>query len=105
MIVDALREAKPPFNPSEVVAEFAHLLASYGISKVVGDRYAGEWPKEQFGKHGIRYEQSAKPKSDLYIDLLAAINSKRVALLDHPRLISQLVGLERRTARSGRDSI
>ena len=44
-------------------------------------------------------------KGDLYLDLLAAINSRRVALLDNARLISQLVGLERRAARSGRDSI
>ena len=51
------------------------------------------------------YEQSARPKSDLYIDLLAAINSRRVSLLDHPKLISQLTALERRVARSGRDSV
>ena len=97
---------RPPFSPEAVTTEFARLLKSgYGVSKIIGDRYAGEWPKEQFGKLGIRYEQSAKPKSDLYVDLLAAINSRRVALLDHPRLINQLVSLERRTARSGRDSI
>jgi hypothetical protein len=105
MIIDAVREAKPPFSPEAVTAEFAGLLKSYGISKVIGDRYAGEWPKEQFGKFGIRYEQSAKPKSDLYIDLLAAINSRRVALLDNGKLINQLCSLERRVARSGRDSI
>ena len=106
LIVDALREVRPPFNPSEVVAEFSQLLLKgYGVSKVYGDRYAGEWPKEQFGRHGVRYEQSAKPKSDLYIDLLAAINSKRVALLDHARLLSQLCGLERRVSRAGKDSI
>ena len=46
-----------------------------------------------------------KPKSDLYREVLPLINSRRVELLDHPRLISQLTGLERRTARSGRDSI
>jgi hypothetical protein len=105
LIIDAIREAKPPFSPEAVVAEFARLLKSYGVSKVRGDKYAGEFPKELFGKHGIRYEQSAKPKSELYLDTLAAINSKRVALLDNARLISQLVGLERRTSRSGRDSI
>jgi hypothetical protein len=33
------------------------------------------------------------------------INSVRVELLDHPRLIAQLAGLERRTARGGKDSI
>jgi hypothetical protein len=34
-----------------------------------------------------------------------AINSRRVRLIDNPRLVQQLVGLERRTARSGKDSI
>ena len=105
MIIDAVREARPPFSPEAVTAEFAGLLKSYGVTSVIGDRYAGEWPKEQFGKFGISYEQSAKPKSDLYIDLLAAINSRRVALLDHGKLINQLCSLERRVARSGRDSI
>jgi hypothetical protein len=105
MIVDAIREQKPPFSPEQVTAEFALLLKAYGVGKVIGDKYGGEFPKELFGKHGIRYEQSAQPKSELYLGLLAAINSRRVALLDNARLISQLVGLERRTARSGRDSI
>jgi hypothetical protein len=36
---------------------------------------------------------------------LPLINSGRVELLDHPRLVNQLCSLERRTARSGRDSI
>ena len=36
---------------------------------------------------------------------MPALNSGRVALLDVPRLVSQIVGLERRTSRGGRDSI
>jgi hypothetical protein len=36
---------------------------------------------------------------------LPLLNSGRVELLDHPRLIAQLCQLERRTARSGKDSI
>ena len=55
--------------------------------------------------HGIRYELAAKPKSDLYRDLLPAINSRKVDLLEDARLIAQIVGLERRTARGGKDSI
>jgi hypothetical protein len=104
-ILEAIRERRPPFSPEAVVAEFSALLKSYRCSKVVGDRYAGEWPREQFRKYGIRYEPSAKPKSDLYRDCLALLNSRRVSLLDNPRLVNQLVGLERRTARGGRDSI
>jgi len=104
-VIDALREVKPPFSPESVVAEFAALLKVYGISKIAGDRYAGEWPREQFRHHGISYEPATKPKSDLYRDALPLINSRRIELLDHPRLITQLAGLERRTARGGRDSI
>jgi hypothetical protein len=104
-VLDALRERKPPFSPDAVVADFAQLLKSYGITKVLGDKYAGEWVKEPFKAHGITYDSAAKPKSDLYRDCLPLINSKKVDLLDHPRLVSQLVGLERRTARSGKDSI
>jgi hypothetical protein len=43
--------------------------------------------------------------SELYVDLLPFINSRAVDLLDNDRLAAQLVGLERRTARGGRDSI
>jgi hypothetical protein len=105
VIIDALREARPPFNPSVVVEEFARLLKAYGVTRLIGDRYAGQWPVEQFDRCGIRYEQSAKPKSDLFIDLLPLINSHQVHLLDHQKTINQLCGLERRTARGGRDSI
>jgi hypothetical protein len=105
VFLDAVREARPPFSPESVVGEFAVLLKSYRVSKVTGDRYAGEWPREQFRKLGIAYELAPKPKSDLYRDLLPLINSRRIELLDHTKLIAQLTGLERRTARSGRDSI
>ena len=46
-----------------------------------------------------------RPKIELYAALLPALNSGRVELLDHPRLVAQLCGLERRTAWGGRDSI
>src|SRR5206468_2392083 len=78
---------------------------SYRISKVVGDRYAGEWPAEAFRRHGISYVPSDKPKSDLYRDLLPKINSGEASLLNNDRLVKQLVSLERMTARGGRDSI
>jgi hypothetical protein len=104
-IIDAVREVRPKFSPESVVADFAQLLKAYRVSKVSGDRYGGEWPREQFRKHGIKYEPAAKSKSDIYRDVLPLINSGKVALLDLPRVTNQLLGLERRTARGGRDSI
>jgi hypothetical protein len=106
IIIDAIRERKPPFSPSDACLEFSAALRSYNVGSIQSDRFGGAWVTEAFSRHGVRVEQAAKPKSDLYVDLLPLLNAKRIELLDHPRLISQLVGLERRTARfSGKDSI
>src|SRR5262249_26429252 len=83
----------------------ARLLLQVSPVTLPGDRYAGEWPKERFRDHGITYEPAQKPKSDLYRDMLPATTARKIDLLDHPRLLTQLVSLERRTARGGRDSI
>ena len=104
-IIDAIREVRPPFSPESTVSEFASLLRGYHVSTVVGDRYAGEWPRERFQAHGITYTTASSPKSDLYRDSLSFLNSGRVELLDLPKLKTQLLGLERRVARGGRDSI
>lgn len=104
-VLDAVRETRPPFSPEAVVKDYCALLTRYDVSAVVGDRYAGEWPRERFSVHGITYEPSEKAKSDLYRELLPSLNGGKVELLDVPRLSAQLTGLERRTARGGRDSI
>jgi hypothetical protein len=105
VILDLIREVKPPFSPDRVVSDFTNLLKSYRIGTVTGDRYAGQWVSERFRTHGIECSQAAKPKSDIYRDFLAVLNSGGVELLDNARLKRQLIGLERRTARGGRDSI
>jgi hypothetical protein len=104
-ILDLIRERKPPFSPDEVVSEFATTLKRYGITKVTGDRWGSGFVAEAFLKAGLTYEPSEKPKSDIYKELLPLLNSKRVELLDLPRLRAQLIGLERKTARGGRDSL
>jgi len=104
-VVDCILERKAPFSPEAVVAEFAGTLKAYRISSVRGDRYAGEWPSERFQVHGIRYEPAEMNRSELYLAFLPLLNSGRLELLDHPRMVAQFVGLERRTARSGKDSI
>jgi hypothetical protein len=104
-ILDLVREVQPPFSPEQTAETFAALLKSYGITQVSGDHYAGEWPREQFRKHGVAYEPAEQTKSQIYGELLALLNSGRIELLDHGRLAAQLCSLERRTSRGGRDSI
>jgi hypothetical protein len=103
--IDAIREQRPPFSPEQTCKEFAELMQSYGIGFCISDRYGGEWCVEQMGRYGIRVEQAAKPKSELYLDLLATLMSGRVELLDHPRSITQIASLERRNRSGGRASI
>ena len=106
VVVDCVRETRPPFLPEAVIAEYAAVLKSYRCSKVVGDRYGGEFPREQFQKRGVRYEVSAKVKSELYVDFLPLLNSGSVLLPRSDRLVSQLASLERTSARgTGKDSI
>jgi len=105
LIVDLIRERRAPFSPDSVVKEFADTLKSFGITRIVGDRYAGEWPRQAFAKCGVEYRVADKTKSELYLHLLPLLNSQRIELLDHPRLINQLTGLERHTSRAGKDSI
>ena len=105
VVIDRVIERKPPFSPASVVEQYAATLKLYRINAITGDRYGGEWPREQFRRHGISYEIAARSKSDLYVSFLPLLTSQMVELPDQPRLIQQIVGLERRTARGGRDSI
>jgi hypothetical protein len=102
---DLVAAVVPPFNPGEVVAEFAAILRRYGISKVVGDAYAGNWPTERFAENGIDYVKSDRDKSSIFRDFLPLVTSRGCELLEHPRLLHELVNLERRVSPGGRDAI
>jgi hypothetical protein len=105
-VLVCIRESRPPHSPAETIAEFAARCKSYGIIEVIGDRFAGEFPREMFREHGISYRVAEKTKSAYYVEFLALANSRRVQLLDSRRLQIQLMSLERRVGRgTGRDSI
>ena len=105
VVLDAIRERKPPFAPDDVVLEFSGLMKQYGIHRAESDKYAGDWPIQSFAKHKVIVSPTAKPKNELYREFLPLVNGRRAALLDSNRLVAQLCGLERRTGSSGRDSI
>src|SRR5262249_50424491 len=104
-VLDAVRAWAPPFNPSAVCAEAVEGLRRDRISEVCGDRYSGEFVREQFRTHGIAYKPSERDRSTLYLELLPMINSRTATLLDVPELLRELRGLERRRGSSGRDRI
>jgi hypothetical protein len=104
-VLDAKGEVRSPLSPDAVVEQFVAVLTQYGIRRVSGDHYAGEWPREAFRRHGIGYAVSDRTKSDIYREFLPLVTSGRVELVDDPRVVKQLLGLERRVSRSGRDTI
>lgn len=105
VVLDILRGVAPPFDPSIVVAEFCALLKQYRVYHVTGDAYAGEWVVEAFAKHNIHYRSSVLSRSELYLECLPLFAQGNVRLLDHKKLIVELLGLERKTSRSGKDSV
>jgi hypothetical protein len=92
-------------SPAEIVKEYAQLLRRYEIKHIHGDRYAGRWPRDEFLRWGIEYRTADLDRSGLYLELLARLNSGAVELPPCERLQRQLMGLERRTSRGGRDAI
>ena len=105
VVLDCCRGIQPPFEPTTVVKEFATLLKSYRCYEVTGDRYSGEWVREAFDRQGITYRPSTLTKSELYLEAVPLFAQGVVDLLDLQALTLELMQLERRTSRSGRDSV
>jgi hypothetical protein len=105
VMLDLLFERKAPFNPSEATGEIATLLKSYGCSQVTGDKYGANWVVEAFAKTGIKYIQSERDRSAIYLDCLPLFTSGRARLIDSARLVAQFAALERRTFSNGRDKV
>ncbi|WP_447979027.1 hypothetical protein [Candidatus Nitrospira bockiana] len=105
VVLDMCRGRRPPFDPSSVVADFAALLKQYRCFTVVGDRYAGEWVVEAFRKHGITYRPAELSKSELYLEAEPLFATGAARILDQRTLHTELLQLERRAGRAGRDSV
>ncbi len=105
-ILDLIREVRPPFSPQAAVGQFCDILDAYKLKAVTGDKFAGDFCAEQFRLRGVAYHAAELTKSQLYVELLPRINTGAVDLLDNPRMIAQLVNLERHTGRgTGREII
>jgi len=105
IIVDLPRAWDAPFDPHQVTQEIAEICKRYRLHCVTGDRYSAEWVSEAFAKHGITYLKSELSKSKLCLEFEAILNTQQVEFPKNEKLIDELLSLERRTGRSGRESI
>ena len=102
LVLDQLQVMPAPHSPHEAVARFAAMLQTFGLRRVVGDRYAAEWPVDAFKHYGITFEPAELDKSAIYSEASPLFAERRVELLDHKRLITELRLLERRPRSGGR---
>lgn len=104
VVIDRIEERRPQ-DPANVVNEFVMILKDYNLSRITGDRYAGEWPRSAFNKRDIRYDVSPLNKTDIFLQFAPLIQMGKVQLPDNEILKNQLLSLERKTRQGGQDSI
>ena len=115
LVVDALFERRAPFDSDATIAEVAGLVRGYGVSTVHGDDYGADLTVSAFRRHRVTYKnlklgdaegrQGKLNRSEIYLNSVGLFTAGRVKLPDNPRLVHQLIGLERRAARSGHDTV
>jgi len=105
VVIDVIRSRAPKFNPEEVTSQYCDLLKTYGISRVVGDKFSGDWASNAFAKFGITYDRAEKTKSALYLEAEGAFNTNRVSLPNRETAILQLKALVRRVRSGGSDNV
>jgi hypothetical protein len=105
IVLDLVREIPAPFDPAEAMNEMAGTLTRYRCRVVTGDAYAANWVVGEARRYNLSYRHSARNRSQIYLEALPLFTSRRVALLDNQRLVSQISSLERRSWRGSRDSV
>jgi hypothetical protein len=95
VILDAILESIPPFDPGVVIQEIAELSRQYRIRKITQDRHAIAWIANDLKPYGIEVEISDKTKSQIYEHFAVAMNKNLVELLDNKRMKDQIINLQK----------
>src|SRR5262249_48792069 len=93
------------FDPQSVTEEYAKLCRQYRIRSVIGDNFARDWVAGAWRKLGFEYIRSSRPKGAIYLESLPVFTRGLARLPNNARLIRELRLLERRTHRSGKDTV
>ena len=102
-VVDVVRGRKG--DPHAAVREFVDLAKQYHCSTIWGDNYGAEWVAGSYREAGAEYLQSKLVRSELYLSGLPLFTRGVVSIANQPPLLRELRLLERRTARSGKDTV
>lgn len=105
VIVDACRRWPSPHDPARVASHVAEFLAPYRLTCAHADNYGAELARVLYAEAGLSLIAAEVTRGEAYLHLLPLLTTGRIELPPDPRLRTELLGLERRTGRGGRDSI
>lgn len=109
MVQDVMRGWRAPrgakLELDLVVGEIAEVLRRYRLYRLVGDRYAGEWPVQKFRDKSVLYQQAERDKSAAYIEFEPWVSTGSIELLDHPELYHEASLLEKRLRPGGKKPV
>jgi hypothetical protein len=105
VVADVVRGRVAPFNPQDVTQEFAALAKQYRCTKIIGDNYSADWVTTAWRDAGLTYQRADKAKSQIYLEALPLWTRAQISIPEHKPLVRELRLLERRTHRSGKDTV
>lgn len=105
VIIAACRRWPSPHDPAKVAGQVAEFLAIYGLNSAIADGYAAEVSKALYRAAGVELLTADVNRSEAYLQMLPLFTGSRIEIPRDPVLRVELLGLERRTGRSGRDSV
>lgn len=105
VVIDAVRAWPAPHDPVVVAGEIAVFMGLYGLKTAIADDYAAEFSRSVYREAGIELQSAHITRSEAYMHALPLFTTNRVEIPDHPGLRQELLALERRTGRSGKDSV
>ncbi|HUB48348.1 MAG TPA: hypothetical protein VMB73_25510 [Acetobacteraceae bacterium] len=103
--IDAVYEARPPFNSTTTVKEVCDLARRYRVATMQGDNYAADLLADAFKREGMLYQTVKTNRSETYLESVALWTAGRVRMVDDRRAVHQLCNLERKPTASGRDKV
>lgn len=104
-VVDLVEERRSPLDPLAVTKELAQIVKEYGIGKVIGDRYAGEFASKSWENEGISYETASIDKSEAFLQFGAIMSMGKALIPKNEVLTRQFISLERKALASGREQV
>ena len=70
VVIDVVRERKPRFVAEDVIAEYARLLHLYGVHAVMGDKYAGGFTSDAWGRNRVTFQECNNTTAENYLAAL-----------------------------------